>query len=150
MHLKGLIIAFTMLFGAPSTFAGSSTITIKKKYVPIVIQDEDSDLMSEQKSFSHRNWSDYSNANRRLRKRVRQLERAMIEMQDEMHYLRDYLGRYQNQSNRQYSCFIQTKFDGTFLGSGSSIAEAKGKTLRACEKKAGRFDCKLSKVSCSN
>lgn len=82
-------------------------------------------------------------SNKRLRQRVGTLEAAIIKLQNEVLRLKE------SRPSPQHSCMIQTPFDGTFLGSGRNIVEAKASALKACEKGEGGINCSKKKLECS-
>ena len=82
-------------------------------------------------------------SNKRLRQRVRTLEAAVIQLQNEVLRLKG------SRPSSEHSCMIQTPFDGTFLGSGRNLVEAKASALKACEKGEGGIHCSEKKLECS-
>jgi hypothetical protein len=127
-YLLTIALALTM---TGTVTASTSTITIKKKsYVPIELGKEEHIHIAPKRLNNNRYDLDiHFYANRKLRKRVRQLERAMLEMQEEMHEMHHRLNQMQT-SGKAFACFIKTSFSGTHMGKGYSLAEAKAVTLQ--------------------
>lgn len=84
--------------------------------------------------------------NRELRRRVRNLEEAVRQMQADIDLLL-LENQKLKQANAQYACYIKTPFDGTFLGRGSTLIEATAEALNQCEQKAMSW-CQERKVKC--
>jgi len=84
--------------------------------------------------------------NRPIRDRLRRLEMAMRELQKEVWDLRRENDYYKAQQHR-YACYLQTPFDGTFLGRGTTRVEATALALNQCAAKAQNW-CKEQRVKC--
>ncbi len=85
--------------------------------------------------------------NRKLRERIRILESAVQQMQADIDQLfRE--NRELKSAHTRYACYLKTPFDGTFLGKGSSLIEARAVALNQCEQKTMSW-CKESRVKCS-
>lgn len=86
---------------------------------------------------------------RELRERIRILELAVRQLQDEIYRLR-IAGRInviETGRRISYSCMLTTPFGGTFYGKGETMLEAKAKSLNACERGEKGF-CRDEKVLC--
>lgn len=84
--------------------------------------------------------------NRPIRERLRRLEMAVRELQGEVWELRRDNERLKAKQHR-FACYIQTPFDGTFLGRGATRIEATALALNQCEAKAQSW-CKEQRVKC--
>lgn len=83
---------------------------------------------------------------RELRSRVASLEAAVQQLQTAV-----FDSNGQVQQKKTYTCYINTTFDGTFLGKGESEVEAKAKALRACNQKTkNSATCRNTKVECGS
>ena len=94
--------------------------------------------------------------NRRMRTRIRRLEQAMRQMQDQIYRMEDFNSRpvvavAAPVAAKEYTCYIKTTFKGTVFGKGTSEAEARAKALQSCDSVGGAsFDCDDDKVKCGN
>ncbi|ABC28832.1 hypothetical protein HCH_01998 [Hahella chejuensis KCTC 2396] len=89
-------------------------------------------------------YESHHRANRKLRKRVKQLELAVRQLQDTVFEL-------QNAAPPapapKYSCLLSTH-KGTFIGSGMSKLEAKGIVVQQCEANNPPYLCGIHNVTC--
>lgn len=84
---------------------------------------------------------------RDLEERIYRLERAVAQMQNEVFRLSD-MPRAQAS---KVSCYLETTFDGTITGSGSTKTEAKGKILKEChDKGTNSIFCKDRDIKCDD
>lgn len=83
--------------------------------------------------------------NKKLHKRVKQLERAMIQVQQRLSELEG--GGSTVVVAKAYGCSIKTSFKGTFFANGVTQTEAVAKVLKKCEK-AGSAFCNERDVKC--
>ena len=85
------------------------------------------------------------NRNGNVNQRIRLLEEAVRDLQDMVYDLQD--------SNRRpriaYVCVMNTSFDGTFIGKGSTKLEAEAITRQNCEAGRARF-CSSTRVTCES
>lgn len=92
-------------------------------------------------------------ANRELRRRVHRLEQALRQMQDQMYRLEESnyraVAAVQLQPAKEYTCYLQTSWDGTVYGKGGSEVEARAKALQSCGEK-GRGFCNDRDVKCGS
>ena len=106
---------------------------------------------TEHVEIGHRDWNHPRNAlkrHRRMKRHIRNLESAVIQLQRELDYLRQKVARQQHQnSHKSFTCYLKTPLNGTFLGHGYSLVAARGKALRSCEK-SGSFNCRENKLKC--
>ena len=75
----------------------------------------------------------------KINEKILYIEKALNELQN-------HIFDQHNNTTTIYSCYITTPFDGTFISSGKTEAEAKGLTLKKCQKKTG---CLETKLTCS-
>ena len=83
---------------------------------------------------------------KKLRKRLRRLEEAVLQLQDKVFQL-------EHQSpivSKPFVCILETKIHGTFMSRDRSRLGAQGKVFKKCEKKAGQYWCKKDLISCDN
>ena len=91
--------------------------------------------------------------NRNLRRRVRRLEQALRQMQDQIYRLEDSNARpmvVAAEPQREFTCYIKTTFKGTVFGKGSSEMEAKAKALKSCDDVGGGFSCEDGNAKCGS
>ena len=147
--VKILVALFVLASSKDKAFSrvADTTITIQKKtYIPISKVDEEHIYIykGHKKDFKAKA-RHYRKVNKKLRKRILQLERAMLEMQDEMQNVHRILAS--RQVLQSYTCYINTSFKGTHYAKGSSLVEARALALKKCEK-TGSFSCKPKNVVC--
>lgn len=97
--------------------------------------------------------NDDSNSNpAELRKRIRRLQEAVIELQDRVDVLESKLGVSNSGSasaNVSSTCFIETPFDGVFDASAPTETKARIEAVKACMSKVkSRIHCSAEKVKC--
>jgi hypothetical protein len=76
--------------------------------------------------------------------RIRRLEQAVRDLQDQVFDLRD---QPQTTIVRTNVCSLKTTFDGTFIGKASTRTEAEAQVRNKCES-AGAAFCSSTKVNC--
>lgn len=81
---------------------------------------------------------------KRLAKRVRLLEGAVLHLQDRLYRLETA----STSATPMTTCYIQTPFDGTFTATRPTRTAAKGDVMRQCTKKADETWCREKKVKC--
>ena len=138
-----LLLGAFLMISAPA----HATALKNHTFVPIEIGATEHVVIDSGRKFTRYEIERHKYANRKLRKRVRQLEKAMVEIQNEVLLLRSRVSA--EPLPTKYACYIKTSFNGTHMGRGVSLAEAKARTLQRCEKAGGNFDCKVKKVTCS-
>ena len=79
-----------------------------------------------------------------LQDRVWHLERAVAQLQTTVYHLENK----PKLPTKEYSCFLDTNFYGTFTANGTSQNAAKGKVLKDCKAKGGGIFCKEKEVKC--
>ena len=98
---------------------------------------------SKRKHNLEREMAKIAEENHQLRRRLRKMERAMIQLQQAVITLE---GQQFEQppipTGAAYSCMLQTRNNGTYLGKGDSRMEAEANARIACDEKAGSFWCK--------
>ncbi len=138
-------------FGAGIHIGGSEIIRI----------DDDSDLVIEANGAA--SLANLRRENRILYRRIARLEAAVRQLQSktfnlEMNAAENSVGNVVGSAlqafakpiaAKEFTCYLQTTFEGTVMGKGGSEAEAKANTLQACDKKNGGFSCRADKVQCS-
>lgn len=83
-----------------------------------------------------------------LRDRVKTLEQAVIQLQNETARLQKGFGLVPL-SNGNHNCMLVTSFDGTFKGRGDSKVAALADVLQKCEQSGGsRISCDANKAQC--
>ncbi len=118
-----------------------------KPMVEITVQDEMEEVQDfksmrhrdkafRDKHFYDRQYEYLYRENRALRKRIHRLELAMIQIQDAMFDLQQ-----SEPIPMKYSCALQTRNRGTFLGQGNTKTEAKARARMACEQEGSPFWC---------
>ena len=81
-----------------------------------------------------------------LRRRVRLLEKAVKQLQEQVYDLK-YAGTV-NTPKKTHTCFISTTFHGTVSGTASTLAAAKAKALKACDAKGAGLSCEPKNLKC--
>ncbi len=133
----------------------SPTSQTPQPYPSITVGDgaEDGEISITQrnmKNYPGFNYEAHQYYNRELRERVRLLEAAVRQLQEEVYRLKnsDTPTGYGRPSQRpSYTCFLNTPFDGSFYGKGDTKLEAKAKALNDCEKKDKGY-CNANQVTC--
>ncbi len=150
MTLRAIAKCATLLLVSQFVTADDTNKMINgKPMVEITVQDEmekaqdfksmrHRDKAFRDKHFYNRQVEYLYRENRALRKRIHRLELAMIQIQDAMYDLQ--------QSEpipipMNYSCALQTRNRGTFLGQGNTKTEAKARARMACEQEGSPFWC---------
>lgn len=82
--------------------------------------------------------------NELLDSRVKQLELAVIQLQNKIFNLN--LDQNNKTDKTKYTYYIKTPLNGTFYGTGLSKAEAKAKALQKCEASASSIFCDENKL----
>ena len=92
----------------------------------------------------------------RIIQKLRSLEKQMEALQQDMRDIKRLL-RHRSEpvvvepAAREWGCYINTPFNGTFSAKGFTQAEAIGKTLMRCNEKTGNsIQCKDKRVVCSS
>lgn len=85
------------------------------------------------------------NNDRETAMRIRRLEQAVRDLQEQVYDLRDSEPR--TRTVTTHVCSMTTAFDGTFIGKASTKIEAQGLALQNCEKAKASF-CSSSVISC--
>lgn len=134
---KSSFVLLALLVG-PLAFAGTS-FSLNGRDI-IRIESDDSIDSYEDRAMSLQELRDQ---NRKLRKRLNRLEKAVRQMQDRVFNLEAAPVNTAPRAPKIHSCYISTSFDGTLTAQGSSEAEARGKVLNECHKKTS------SSVFCS-
>lgn len=83
---------------------------------------------------------------RKMKKRLRKLERAVRQLQERVFDLED--AQKNKKPEKNYTCYINTPFDGTFIGKGTSQVEARGQAMQKCMGKAGSTFCSERNLKC--
>ncbi len=122
-----------------------------QSFQPITIgegadEDDNITIQRNMKNYPGFNYEAHRYYNRELRERIRLLESAVRQLQEEVYRLKMQDGGYSNH-RPQYTCFLNTPFNGSFYGKGYTKLEAKAKTLNECEKKDKGY-CNANQVNC--
>ncbi len=81
-----------------------------------------------------------------LHRRIELLEQAVIELQSRILTLEGTHG-----ALPEFTCYIQTTFDGVIKATRPTLTDAKASTLELCVQKTnGGHDCKEKKLSCGD
>jgi hypothetical protein len=148
-------ILFTLIM-TMTTQAGAKELTVQKlgqSFQPIIVgegaDDENSAtaLQRHSKSYPGFNYEAHRYHTRELRERIRLLESAVRQLQEEVYRLKTQDNEYGSNRRPGFTCFLNTPFNGTFYGKGETKLEAKAKTLNECEKKDKGY-CNANQVSC--
>lgn len=86
-----------------------------------------------------------------LRKRIRRLQEAVIDLQDRVDHLEAKLGvsNASAAANVNSTCFIETPFDGLFDSTAATETKARIEAVKACMAKVkSRIHCSAEKVKC--
>ncbi|MFW7380212.1 MAG: hypothetical protein ACOH5I_15470 [Oligoflexus sp.] len=142
------ILSFAFIVSLFSSSAAFATQNHSHRYFQIEIGDG---AGSKPGSIRERQYKKYDHHahhhyNQPIRDRLRRLETAVRELQNEVWELRRENDYFKSQQHR-YACYIQTPFDGTFLGRGTTRIEATALALNQCEAKAQSW-CKEQRVKC--
>lgn len=136
-----------------STLADAKTVTVVKPS-----RERDRGVISielgEEEHFDERDYRrhmrlnnfDYKGhryANRKLRQRVRQLERAVLQLQEEIFFMQK--NRY---AENDYACVLNAGTRGMYVGKATTKVEAEAIAFQKCAKRQGNFMCKGSPVRC--
>lgn len=152
MKLKNLLWVVCIVFWTNTIFAEKID---RRKLIKIP------EPISEKSSFSKKNRhksSDLYGENRNLRRRIRTLERAVIQLQSWVIELsrdqkfskhdRDFPSKKLKTSKAskrgRYACLI----DGKFLGKGATRLEAKANAIKACERTTSFCSTRGQKLEC--
>ncbi len=148
MTLRAIAKCATLLLVSQFVTADDTNKMINgKPMVEITVQDEmeeaqdfesmrHRDKAFRDKHFYNRQYEYLYRENRALRKRIHRLESAMIQIQDAMFDLQQ-----SEPIPMNYSCSLQTRNRGTFLGQGNTKTEAKARARMACEQEGSPFWC---------
>ena len=83
-----------------------------------------------------------------LRRRLRRLQDAVIELQDRVDYLELKVGSSMGTALNN-TCYIETPFDGVFDATDSNETKARVEAVKACMTKVkSRIHCSAEKVKC--
>ena len=113
------------------------------------LSNEPGTLRSKVRRYPDYNTDAHAYYDRELRERIRLLEIAVRQLQNEVYRLRTQRSVTTIEKRRRlfYACMLTTPFGGTFHGKGETMLEAKAKSLNACEKDEKGF-CREEKVVC--
>lgn len=137
-----LSVVAMLVVGLPAFGLANSISIGDEEVVRIEIShDGDDDLVVGNQVEHHRK------QNKRLRARIRRLEQAVAQLQAQVFHLRPTSVQV---AVTEFTCYINTPFNGTAYGKGGSKAEATAKALSACEAKGGGMACSDRHVRCGS
>ncbi|MFY7929354.1 MAG: hypothetical protein ACOVS5_10835 [Oligoflexus sp.] len=151
--MKRNILLLLSMLSTSSVWARNNPmprLATSEAFIPLTIGEGGEELRVNERSYHPYpgyNQDAHRYYNRQLRDRIRTLEIAVRQLQEEVIRLRLQRDNDPNLRKNSYTCFIPTPFDGSFYGKGETKLEAKAKALNECEKKNRSF-CQESKVVC--
>lgn len=87
-------------------------------------------------------------SNTELRRRIRRLQDAVIDLQERVERLEDKLGT-SGSPDTKVTCFLETPFDGVFDATEINETKARVEAVKACMSKVkSRIHCAADKVKC--
>ena len=147
-----LILSSILLTLGMSQLAAAKTVTVVKKghddrrVISIDLADEERFDERDYNRYIRHNKFDHKGhhyANRKLRQRVRQLEKAVLQLQEEIFFMQN--NRYDEDN---YACVLNAGTRGMYVGKAGTKVEAEALAFQKCAKKQGNFMCKGSPVRC--
>ncbi len=148
--MKRLLLGLIFFGWTAQTFAEEVRVNRipRKKFIKIDVGEDEP--FNEQKyrhdlQHSKYDYRSHNYANRKLRRRMRQLELAVRQLQDEVFILRE------SQHSRlvlHYSCILDAGHHGFYLGKASTRNEAKVLAYQKCSQKKGDFWCSGKPMTC--